>query len=63
MEFLSSTENAPLFAAALFAGLWYVTSPNSTYETVNLEQVSTKRVFLYITFICLGAWLALRFHS
>ena len=63
MDFLSSAENIPLFVAALFGVLWYVTSPDSTYETVELERVSTKRVFLYIALICFAFWLALRLVS
>jgi hypothetical protein len=59
MGFLSSAENIPLLAAALFAVLWYVTSPDSNYETVEMERISTKRAFGTIGLVCFALWLAL----
>ncbi len=62
MEFLSNIENMPLFAALLFVWLWRKTSPESTYETVEMETVSTKKVFLVLAITCLAFWLAIRFY-
>ncbi len=60
MEFLSNIENMPLFAALFF--VWHMTSPESTYETVEMETVSTKRVFLVLAITCFAFWLAIRFY-
>ena len=41
-----------------FGYLWYRTSPQSTYETLEMETVSTKRVFLVFTVVCFAFLLA-----
>lgn len=51
-----------LFFAALFAVLWYATPAEHVYETVELERVHTKKVFLLLTVLSLGAWLALLYY-
>ena len=60
MAFLSNPENMPLFLALLFVWLWYRTSPDSTYETVDLDTVSTRRVFLILAVGGFLFWLVVR---
>jgi hypothetical protein len=50
------------FAAALLCTvLWYRTPQDSSYETVEMEAVSTKKVFLILAIVFFGAWLALNY--
>jgi len=55
---LSALRSASLIGAVVFGYLWYRTSPASTYETVEMETVSTRRVFLILCLVCLGFFLA-----
>ncbi len=43
-----------LALALLFLFLWRRTSPDSRYETVELEIVSTKKVFLILAVVSFG---------
>jgi hypothetical protein len=43
-----------LALALLFLFLWRRTSPESRYETVELEIVSTKKVFLILAVVLFG---------
>lgn len=43
-----------LALALLFLFLWRRTSPDSRYETVELEIVSTKKVFLILSLVFFG---------
>ncbi len=47
-----------LFLTVVFALLWYVTPADHTYETVEMDVVHTRKVFLLLTVLCLAAWLA-----
>jgi len=58
MEWLSLLAKFSLGGIVVFGILWYRTSPDSVYETVELEVVSTRRVFLIITLVCVGLFLA-----
>ncbi len=60
LEFLRAPENAPLILAILFAGLWLRVPPNITYETLEMERVSTKKVMLILSLTCLGIWLLIQ---
>lgn len=62
MGFLSNSENIPFFLTIVFAWLWYRTPVDSTYETVELETVSTRWVFFILATTCFGFWLAIRFY-
>ena len=62
LTFITDIENAPLFIAILFFWLWRNTSPNSTYETVDLVTISTKMAFLQIAVILVILWLVIRFY-
>ena len=58
MDGLSVLAKMSLAGMVVFGILWYRTSPESVYETVELEMVSTKKVFLIITLVCFGLFLA-----
>lgn len=58
MERFSLLTKIGLVGMVVFGFLWYRTSPESVYETVELEVVSTKKVFLIITLVCFGFFLA-----
>jgi hypothetical protein len=60
-DFLADPRNLPLLLGLVFAWLAYRTSPESRYETVEGEQVSTRQAFLAIALVLGGLWLALRF--
>lgn len=51
-----------LILGGLFALLWQVTTPVSTYETVDGDVVRTRNVFLLLTFVCVGFWFAVKFY-
>jgi hypothetical protein len=55
-------ESLCLFLGCLFAALWYLTPPGHSYETVELERVSTRKVFLLLAATSFLAWLALRVY-
>lgn len=58
MDNISIITKISLFGIILFVYLWYRTSPESKYETVEMETVSTKRVFLVLSGVCFGFFLA-----
>ena len=47
-----------LVGAIIFGILWYITPKENVYETVEMELVSKKKVFLRLAIVCLGFWLA-----
>jgi len=47
-----------LIGTIIFAYLWYRTSPDKEYETVEMERVSLKRFFLVMSLVCFGFFLA-----
>ena len=51
-----------LFLAGLFLVLWFVTPPDSVYETVEMEIVRTRKVLLTLAVVFLGFWLAVEFY-
>jgi hypothetical protein len=51
--------NLPLLLGLLFTWLWYRTPAGVRYETVELEPVSARRVYLILAMVCIGAWLLL----
>jgi hypothetical protein len=55
-------DSALLVAAVVFAWLWHITPSDSTYETVEMETVSTRRVFLLLAIACVFTWLFVRFY-
>ena len=61
MEPLFVLSEVVLAVALLCAVLWYITPKDSYYETVEMEVVSTKRVFLILALVFFGAWLALNY--
>jgi len=63
MNVLSGISNICLFLTALFAVLWYMTSRDSIYETVDGDIVSTKKVFLILCMVSFIAWLAINFNG
>ena len=62
MEPLSVLSRVTLAVALLFAVLWYITPQDSYYETVEMEVVSKKKVFLNLAIVFSGAWLALKYY-
>ena len=58
MENFSIISKISLIGAILFAYLWYRTSLDRRYETVEMERVFTKRVFLVIAVVSFGFFLA-----
>ena len=52
-----------LFLTVLFVILWYVTSRDSVYETVDGDIVSTRRVFLIISVVCFCSWIVIEFNK
>ena len=52
-----------LFLTVLFVILWYVTSRDSVYETVDGDVVSTKKVFLIISIVCFCFWIVIEFDQ
>lgn len=62
MEPLSVLSKVTLAGALLFTVLWYKTPHDSCYETVEMEIVSKKKVFLHLAIVLFGAWLALRYY-
>ena len=62
MEPLSVLSGATLAGALLFTVLWQLTPPDSTYETVEMEIVSKKRVFLHLAIVFFVAWLTLKLY-
>ena len=61
MEPLSVLSGVTLAVALIFTVHWYITPKDSYYETVEMEVVSTKRVFLILAIVFFGAWLALNY--
>ncbi|MBW2466249.1 MAG: hypothetical protein JRF02_03030 [Deltaproteobacteria bacterium] len=61
MEPLSILSGVTLAGALLFALLWYVTPQDSFYETVEMEIVSKKKVFLRLAIVFFSGWLALQY--
>ena len=61
MEPIFVLSGVVLAVALLCAVLWYKTPKDSYYETVEMEVVSTKRVFLILAIVFFGAWLALNY--
>ena len=61
MEPLFVLSGVVLAVALLCVVLWYKTPKDSYYETVEMEVVSTKRVFLILAIVFFGAWLALNY--
>ena len=61
MEPLSVLSGVTLAGALLCTVLWYITPQDSSYETVEMEVVSTKKVFLHLAIVFFGAWLALKY--
>lgn len=47
-----------LTGAIVFGLLWLITSRERVYETIELDIVPLKRVFLVLTLVCLGFFLA-----
>ena len=62
MEPLSVLSKVTLAGALLFTFLWYKTPQDSCYETVEMEIVSKKKVFLNLAIVFFGAWLALKYY-
>ena len=63
MDVVSEISNICLFLTALFAVLWYVTSRDSVYETVDGDVVSTKNVFGVLCVVSFIAWLVIKFNG
>ena len=61
MEPLFVLSGVALAAALLCTVLCYKTPQDSSYETVEMEAVSTKKVFLILAIVFFGAWLALNY--
>ena len=62
MEPVSVLSRVTLAGALLCAVLWYITPQDSNYETVEMEVVSTKKVFLHLAIVFFGGWLALKYY-
>ena len=60
MDFFTEATNIPLLLSLIFMWLWYVASPSSTYETTEMERVSTKKVFLNIAIILFVLWIVIK---
>jgi len=58
MDKLSLISIISLIGTIIFAYLWYRTSPDKEYETVEMERVSLKRFFLVMAVVCFGFFLA-----
>jgi uncharacterized membrane protein YpjA len=58
MDDISVITKISFIGIILFGYLWYRTSLESTYETLEMETVSTKRVFLVLSVVCFGFFLA-----
>ena len=55
---LSSFTKITFFLFIFFAILWFITPKDKIYETVEMETVSLKKVFLLVTLVSLGFFLA-----
>ena len=62
MEPLSILSGVILAVALLCGFLWYITPQDSYYETVEMEVVSKKKVFLHLAIVFFCAWLALKYY-
>lgn len=51
-----------LLLGAVFTVLWHITPPESTYETVELEVVHTRKVVLVLAIVCLGSALVTGYY-
>ncbi len=58
MDKLSLISIISFIGTIIFAYLWYRTSPDKEYETVEMERVSLKRFFLVMAVVCFGFFLA-----
>ena len=58
MDNFSTISIISLIGTIIFAYLWYRTSPDKKYETVEMEMVSLKGFFLVMTVVCFGFFLA-----
>jgi hypothetical protein len=61
MEPISVLSRVSLAVALLCTVLWFKTPKDSYYETVEMDIVSTKKVFLILAIVFFGAWLALNY--
>lgn len=59
---MSILSGVTLAGALLCVFLWYRTPQDSYYETVEMEVVSKKKVFLRLAIVFFGAWLALQYY-
>ena len=63
MDDLSALSSFCLLLTVLFTVLWYVTSRDSVYETVDGDIVSTKMVFLIFSVVSFVSWLVIEFND
>ena len=63
MDDLSALSSICLFLTVFFTLLWYVTSRDSVYETVDGEIISTKIVFLILSVVSFVSWLVIEFND
>lgn len=56
-DFTSLTKIS-LMGIVFFGLLWLITPKDKVYETVEMDTVALKTVFLSVTIVCLGFFLA-----
>lgn len=55
---ISTITKIALISTIVFGYLWYRTAPQSTYETIEMDTVSTRRVFLILAAVSFCFFLA-----
>jgi len=55
---LSLITKISFIGTIIFVILWFITSREKVYETVEMEIVSVKKVFLILAVVCFGFFLA-----
>jgi hypothetical protein len=58
MAQLSLLTKISFIGTVVFGLLWFITSKERVYETIEFEVVSLKKVFLILAVVCLGFCLA-----
>lgn len=58
MENISLVTKISIVGTVVFGILWYVTSIDSVYETIEMDVVSTKKVFFILAVVCAGFSMA-----
>jgi hypothetical protein len=58
MDYLSLITKISFIGTIIFGLLWLLTPKNKVYETVEMETVSTRKIFSILAIVCFGFLLA-----